>query len=142
MKEQTVLTAIIGAVETEAESGVASFDPIDFSERLRSLHRLVLAYVTKVLCDKDIFRTAGERHDMCEVAQTLQMSDRHQKLLSRWLNALCDESVLQRDNQTFVSMTPLVPQSLGPLLSDATQKWPEAPELVNCIKACGESLQA
>ena len=142
MPDPLDLEAASDALLLELRGDSVRFDRDAYVEKTQALHRLVVAYVTNALCDWNVYRVAGERHDVPGLIAHLHIADRHAKLLHRWLNVLCDERLLAHDGDAFVSPEPLRPQSPGPLLDAAMQQWPEAPELVNCMKGCGENLAA
>jgi epothilone polyketide synthase E len=134
--------AIVDALLVEAESESIRFNRTDYIQKIQALHRLVVVYVTNALCEWNLYSEPGERHDVPELIQHLHISDRHEKLLNRWLNILCDERLLVRDDHAFISTKPLPAESPTPLLNVAMQQWPEATDLVNCMKGCGENLGA
>jgi SAM-dependent methyltransferase len=133
---------IVAALLVEANSKSIRFDRTAYGEKIQALHRLVVAYVTNALCQWNVFRMPGERHDVFELIRHLQIAERHQKLLNRWLHMLCDERLLVRDDQSFVSNGPLRSESTDSLVNRAMEHWREVPELVNCLTCCGENLKA
>ena len=142
MPDSLDLEAISDALLAEMQGGSVRFDRNAYIEKTQALERLVVVYVTNALCEWNVYRVPGERHEVPELIARLQISERHEKLLSRWLNVLCDERLLARDAQGFVSTEPLSAQSPAAFLDAAMRHWPEAPELVNCMRGCGENLRA
>jgi SAM-dependent methyltransferase len=118
------------------------FDRRMYEARSRALHALVVAYVTNVLCGWDVFQTAGERHQVHELIERLGIAGRHDKLLRRWLMMLRDECLLVSAGDAFQSAEPLRHEPTDGLLEAALKQWPEAPELVECLRGCGDNLKA
>jgi SAM-dependent methyltransferase len=142
MPDPIDIQPIIDALLVESHSEAIRFDRDAFTEKIVALHRVVVVYITNALYEWNVYRAPGERHDVSELITHLHMAERHDKLLHRWLDILCDERLLVRDGQAFVSVEPLRAESPAVLLNAARERWPEVPELVNCLRCCGENLQA
>ncbi len=128
-----------------ASSYQAQFGPFDlqlhiYPAKLEYYNSLTTAYTINALQKLGIYSQVGERHSVETLLSQFNILPTYRKVLSRWLEKLAAQSILQEKGQGFVNQKSLPKTSVDASLRQLRDQSPNAPQLVDLIQHCGENL--
>ncbi|MBL4981026.1 non-ribosomal peptide synthetase [Pseudomonas fluorescens] len=92
---------LLSAVQRYADSQVGSFDAQQVRDYQADLNAAALSSMLEVMRKAKLFGGALAEPDTAAILQALQAQPRHHWLVRRWLAALCDAGLLQREQSRY-----------------------------------------
>jgi len=132
-------TVVAGSTD-QAQTGPFDLELHTYQAKLESYDSLTTAYVLTAWQNLGIYRQAGERHSVETLLREFNILPTYRKLLSKWLERLVTEGILQQNEQVFVNQKSLPTASVDSCLFQARESSTNAPQLINLIQRCGENL--
>ena len=132
--------AVLLALAQQAERAPIGVDLTDYEGRWRGLAGLTTACATAALRAANVFCAAGERATLQEVLQRLGAAETYRHLVARWLQRLCDEGHLLRDDDGFTSPQPLAAPALDARWAEAERLLAGNQPLLAYVRHCASLL--
>ncbi|MCF8997970.1 AMP-binding protein, partial [Pseudomonas carnis] len=92
---------LLSAVQRYADSQVGSFDAQQVRDYQADLNAAALSSMLEVMRKAKLFCGVLSEPDVATILQALQAQPRHHWLVRRWLAALCDAGLLQREQSGY-----------------------------------------
>ncbi|GLY51398.1 class I SAM-dependent methyltransferase [Lentzea sp. NBRC 102530] len=108
--------AVVAAVESVQPVGLTREHTAEFVARLDDA---VLSSMLFTLQQHDVLTSPSAGHEVAEVLAAARVAERHHAVVERWLTALTERGVLQRDESRVLGATPVV-------RSTVDEKWERA----------------
>lgn len=131
---------VVAASSYQAQQGPFDLELHTYQAKLQSYDSLTTAYIISALQNLGIYRQAGEKHSVETLLPKFNILPTYRKLLSRWLERLVREGILQQKEQVFVNQKPLPKALVDSCLHQARELSANAPLLIDFIQRCGENL--
>ncbi len=132
--------AVVSAGGYQAQQGPLDLELQTYRAKLESYNSLTTAYIINALQKLGIYRQAGERYTVETLLAQFNILPTYSKLLSRWLERLEKESILQSEKQVFVNQSPLPKTAVDFCLRQAKERSQNAQQLIDFLQRCGENL--
>ncbi|AZE60637.1 MULTISPECIES: non-ribosomal peptide synthetase [Pseudomonas fluorescens group] len=94
-------TPLLTAVQRYADSQVGNFDTQQVRDYQADLNAAALSSMLDVMLKAQLFSGALAEPDAAAILSALQVQPRHHWLVRRWLLALCDAGLLQREQSRY-----------------------------------------
>jgi len=94
-------TPLLTAVQRYADSQVGNFDAQQVRDYQADLNAAALSSMLDVMLKAQLFSGALAEPDAAAILSALQVQPRHHWLVRRWLLALCDAGLLQREQSRY-----------------------------------------
>lgn len=94
-------TPLLTAVQRYADSQVGNFDAQQVRDYQADLNAAALSSMLDVMLKAQLFSGALAEPDAAAILSALQVQPRHHWLVQRWLLALCDAGLLQREQSRY-----------------------------------------
>lgn len=119
--------------------------PIDldlhtYPTKWQCLDRLTTSYVTCTLRELGVYAKRGEAHGVADLLESLHILPTYEGLLSRWLERLTREDLLEQQGNTFMCRKPLPDPELDSRLKESRQALEDIPFLQQYVERCGGML--
>ncbi|MBX3611470.1 MAG: acyltransferase domain-containing protein [Hydrogenophaga sp.] len=120
-----------------ANSGPLDLDVRSYPAKWDRLRTITRAHAVHTLRAAGLFLRPGESHDLDDVLRCAGIDAGYRHLVSRWLQGLAGEGMLQRKGDQFVADAPLPQPDLEQLWADAAPMFADNQPLFDYVRHCG-----
>ncbi|HEX8650761.1 MAG TPA: amino acid adenylation domain-containing protein [Pyrinomonadaceae bacterium] len=112
-----------------------------YSSNMQRLEHLSIAYICQALKQLGVYTRRGESHSLDSLVEQYEILPRYRKLMARWLKALEEEGLLQRQGtDSFANRFALPTDALPSLWEELRQETNLERRILDSIKLIGDQL--
>ena len=127
--------------EKQADVGSADLDEVAYLRDKECLDRLCVAYMNLALRQLGAVKYLEVQRSLEDLCEHCSVSPHYRQLVKHWLQVLVEAGQLQQDGDTFSQLkSDSAGDDIESLLENAKVCWAKAPQIVDLVRACGESL--
>ena len=133
--------AACAALDRQASQGPLDLNLSSYPAKWDCLARVTLFQAMRTLRTSGIFVTKAESRSVDDVLRAAEIAPIYRNLITRWLNRLADEGILERQDERFVAREPLQDPPFSALWQEAENLFGDNRPLLAYVAHCGALLQ-
>ncbi len=129
--------SVVEACNTQARLEMTDMNMSLYQQKKPVLDRLCLAYMQQALFDLGAFHDPQQSYTIADIMQRCRILSKYRQLVSQWLAFLVEHERVQQQEESFMNLLPIAPQSIETLTTEIEEGWEEG-RLLERIRLGGE----
>ena len=139
-KAEMAWDTVIACGKKEAEDIPSELAGNNYDAKWLAMDNLCVAFMQKALRDVGLFQAAGESQTLDAMITHLAARPPYCDLLGRWMTHLCNQGLLVKSADAFISPEALQPPDIEALSQATGEALVDTPFLTSYLERCGQNL--